>query len=62
MFISKELLQTTIENMEWMLVDIDYRNKDLDKIEDSKEVTQAKKCLKELKEIKNQENHYVQNG
>ena len=63
MFIDEETLDDTIDSLDWMLVDIDYKNKLTEKVEDSKPVVKAKRALEKLKTIrKGQEKHYVQNG
>lgn len=63
MFIDDKTLDDTIESMNWMLVDIDYKNKLTEKVEDSEPVVKAKRALEKLKTIqKGQEKHYVQNG
>jgi hypothetical protein len=60
--ITEELLKDIIFSLDWMVEDMDGKNKnDVSFIEDSLELKKAKKTLRNLESIQ-QERKYVQNG
>jgi len=47
----KTLLSQSVETLDWMIKDMDYRNRQNNQVEDSPELIKAKKLLKELRKL-----------